>query len=120
MTSNNKLLKLIIEELSLNKAENIISINLKNKSPIADFMIIASGRSQRHVLALGEKILQRAKESKLTKYLIEGQKSGEWILIDIGDIIIHLFKPETRLKYNLDRLWKISFDSLNKNLVVNN
>lgn len=116
MTSNNKLLKLIIEELSLNKAENIISINLKNKSPIADFMIIASGRSQRHVLALGEKILQRAKESKLTKYLIEGQKSGEWILIDIGDIIIHLFKPEIRKHYNLEKLWSGELPSLTEEI----
>jgi ribosome-associated protein len=116
MTSDNKLLKLIIEELSLNKAENIISINLKNKSPIADFMIIASGRSQRHVLALGEKILQRAKESKLTKYLIEGQKSGEWILIDIGDIIIHLFKPEIRKHYNLEKLWSGELPSLTEEI----
>ena len=116
MTSNNKLLKLIIEELSLNKAENIISINLKNKSPMADFMIIASGRSQRHVLALGEKILQRAKESKLTKYLIEGQKSGEWILIDIGDIIIHLFKPEIRKHYNLEKLWSGELPSLTEEI----
>ena len=116
MTSNNKLLKLIIEELSLSKAENIISINLKNKSPIADFMIIASGRSQRHVLALGEKILQRAKESKLTKYLIEGQKSGEWILIDIGDIIIHLFKPEIRKHYNLEKLWSEELPSLTEEI----
>ena len=116
MTTDNKLLKLIIEELSLNKAENIVSINLKNKSPMADFMIIASGRSQRHVLALGEKILQRAKESKLTKYLIEGQKSGEWILIDIGDIIIHLFKPEIRKHYNLEKLWSVELPSLTKEI----
>ena len=116
MTTDNKLLKLIIEELNLNKAENIVSINLKNKSPMADFMIIASGRSQRHVLALGEKILQRAKESKLTKYLIEGQKNGEWILIDIGDIIIHLFKPEIRRHYNLEKLWSVEFSSLTKEI----
>ena len=116
MTTGTKLLKLIIEELSLNKAENIVSINLKNKSPMADFMIIASGRSQRHVLALGEKILQRAKESKLTKYLIEGQKSGEWILIDIGDIIIHLFKPEIRKHYNLEKLWSVELPSLAKEI----
>tara|TARA_B100001179_G_C18435096_1_gene336368 strand:+ start:294 stop:644 length:351 start_codon:yes stop_codon:yes gene_type:complete len=116
MTTDNKLLKLIIEELNLNKAENIVSINLKNKSPMADFMIIASGRSQRHVLALGEKILQRAKESKLTKYLIEGQKNGEWILIDIGDIIIHLFKPEIRKHYNLEKLWSGELPSLTEEI----
>ena len=83
---------------------------------MADFMIIASGRSQRHVLALGEKILQRAKESKLTKYLIEGQKSGEWILIDIGDIIIHLFKPEIRKHYNLEKLWSGELPSLTEEI----
>ena len=91
--------------LNDNKAIEIKSINLKNKTSIADFMIIASGNSSRHIQALSEIVLDKLKEKGIENCRLEGSKSNEWKLIDGIDIIIHIFHPEKRKFYDLERMW---------------
>ena len=88
-----------------NKAINIKSINLKDKTSIADFMIIASGNSSRHIQALSEMILDNLKEKGISNCRLEGAESSEWKLIDAMDIIVHIFHPEKRKFYDLERMW---------------
>ena len=88
-----------------NKALGIKSITLKNKTSIADFMIIASGSSSRHIQALSEILLKKLKDIGVKNCRLEGQNSNEWKLIDAVDIIIHIFHPEKRKFYNLERMW---------------
>ena len=91
--------------LNNNKAVEIKSINLKNKSSIADFMIIASGNSSRHIQALSEILLDKLKKKGINNCRLEGRDSNEWKLIDARDIIVHIFHPEKRKFYNLERMW---------------
>jgi|TARA_B110000438_G_scaffold302921_1_gene362275 ribosome-associated protein len=91
--------------LSKNKAIEIKSINLKNKTSIADFMIIASGNSSRHIQALSEILLIELKKNGINNCRLEGRESNEWKLIDAIDIIIHIFHPEKRKFYNLEKMW---------------
>lgn len=87
------------------KAEEIVSIALEGKSELADSMIIASGRSARHVSAIADRILRSLKEAGVTHAKVEGQPACDWVLIDVGDVIVHLFRPEVRDFYNLERIW---------------
>ena len=98
---------LIVKRLDDDKAEDIIEIDLEGKSTIADTMIIASGRSARHVAALADHILRTLKETGAGKAKVEGLKNGDWVLIDAGDVIVHLFRPEVREFYNLERIWGV-------------
>ena len=91
--------------LNNNKAIEIISIDLKDKSSIADFMIIASGNSSRHIQALSEILLEELKKKGIENCHLEGRNSKEWKLIDAVDIIIHIFHPEKRKFYDLERMW---------------
>ena len=91
--------------LDNNKAKNITSINLKNKSYIADYMIIASGTSSRHLQALAEILLIEFKKIGLEECRIEGSESNDWKLVDTNDIIIHIFHPEKRRFYDLEKMW---------------
>ena len=91
--------------LDNNKAKNIITINLKNKSYIADYMIIASGTSSRHLQALAEILVSELKKVGLDNCRIEGKESNEWKLVDTNDIIIHIFHPEKREFYDLEKMW---------------
>ena len=91
--------------LSDNKATEITSINLKNKTTIADFMIVASGNSSRHIQALSEILLDQLEKKGINNCRLEGKNSNEWKLIDAKDIIIHIFLPEKRKVYNLERMW---------------
>jgi len=101
----NKIKNEIEKILNDNKAMEVKSINLKNKSSIADFMIIASGNSSRHIQALAEMVLDKLKKDGINKCKLEGRNSSEWKLIDATDIIIHLFHPEKRKFYDLERMW---------------
>ena len=94
------------------KAENIISISLEGKSSIADYMIIATGTSNRHVIALSNQINIKLKNLGFQIYSIEGQRDGNWVLVDAGDIIIHLFKSEVRDFYNLDKMWSTPINNI--------
>ena len=91
--------------LTANKAIEVKSINLKNKTSIADFMIIASGNSSRHVQALSEILLEKLKKRGIENCRLEGRSSNDWKLIDALDIIIHIFHPEKRKFYDLEKMW---------------
>ena len=99
-----KIKKLVENTLSSNKAEKIISINLKGKSYIADYMIIASGTSSRHIQSLSEILLSTLDKKGIGKFKIEGQTSDGWKLIDAMDIIIHIFHPDKRKFYDLEKM----------------
>ena len=99
-------LKNLIEKiLDNNKATDIVSIDLKNKSSIADYIIIASGTSQRHMQSLSEAVLDNFKKEGVINCRIEGSDSGEWKLVDGIDIIVHIFHPEKRKFYELEKIW---------------
>ena len=100
-----KLKKLIEKTLNINKAEKIVSIDLKEKSSIADYMVIASGTSSRHIQSLSEILLSTLEKRGAGKFKIEGQASEGWKLIDTIDIIIHIFHPEKREFYDLEKMW---------------
>ena len=87
------------------KAEDIVAVDLGGKSPIADHMVIASGRSNRHVSAVADKLLQTLKAQAAGPIRIEGLAQADWVLIDAGDVIVHIFRPEVRSFYNLEKLW---------------
>ena len=91
--------------LSDNKATEITSIDLKNKTTIADFMIVASGNSSRHIQALSEILLDQLEKKGINNCRLEGKNSNEWKLIDAKDIIIHIFHPEKRKFYDLEKMW---------------
>ena len=101
----NKLRHEIENILNDNKAVEIKSINLKDKTSIADFMIIASGNSSKHIQALSEILINSLKKKGINNCRLEGQRSNDWKLIDAIDIIIHIFHPEKRKFYNLERMW---------------
>jgi len=100
-----EILSLILQELDDGKAEDVVTIDLNGKSDLADAMVIASGRSQRHVGAIADKIIRQLKEAGLGRARTEGQPACDWVLIDAEDVIVHLFRPEVRLFYNLERVW---------------
>ena len=95
----------IIKTLDINKAHDIICINLKDKSSIADYMIIASGTSSRHIQSLSEQVLEKFKDNGLVDSKIEGKESNEWKLVDGIDLIVHIFHPEKRRFYELEKIW---------------
>ena len=97
--------KNIIETLDKNKAQDIVSIDLKDKSSMADYMIIASGTSSRHIQALSEQVLEKLKNNGIKDSKIEGKDSSEWKLVDGIDLIIHIFHPEKRKFYELEKIW---------------
>ena len=100
-----QLKKEVEDILNDNKAMEITSINLKDKTSIADFMIIASGNSSRHIQALSEKLVEELKKKGINNCRLEGRNSNDWKLIDAIDIIIHIFHPEKRKFYNLEKMW---------------
>ena len=96
---------LVLKNLDDSKAEDVISINLVGKTSIADTMVIASGRSDRHVGAIADHLVQSMKENGYETPKIEGMPQCDWVLIDAGDLIVHVFKPEVRQFYNLEKIW---------------
>jgi len=100
-----KLAKLVATQLEEDKAENILQIDLAGKSPMADHMIVASGRSARHVAALADKVFRKMKDAGASRVHVEGLPNADWVLIDGGDVIVHIFRPEVREFYNLERIW---------------
>ena len=97
--------KIIINTLDSNKALDIVSINLENKSSMADHLIIASGTSSRHMQALSETVLEKFKSNGISNCKIEGSESNDWKLIDGIDIVVHIFNPEKRKFYDLEKMW---------------
>ena len=105
MEKNSDLKNLILKTLDSNKALDIISIDLKNKSSMADYMIIASGTSSRHIQALSEMVLEKLKGNGVKNSKIEGKESADWKLVDGIDLIIHIFHPDKRKFYELEKIW---------------
>ena len=97
--------EIVITTLDLNKAEDIVTIDLKDKSSMADYMIIASGTSSRHIQSLSEQVLEKLKNNGIKDSKIEGKESGEWKLVDGIDLIVHIFHPEKRKFYELEKIW---------------
>ncbi len=96
---------ILMKSLDEDKAEDILYIDLRGKSSLADDMIIASGRSGRHVAALADRLLGKLKDNGLGKAKVEGLTNSDWVLIDAGDIVVHLFRPEVREFYAIERIW---------------
>lgn len=103
--SSKVLLDKICHWLDEAKAEEIVTIDLEGKTTIGDYMVIASGRSDRHVGAIADQIQRKLKETGLGRVRVEGTEACDWVLIDTGDLIVHVFRPEVREFYNLEKMW---------------
>ena len=99
-----KILQIVLDALEDNKAEDVISIDLQGKTSIASYMVVASGTSQRHVASTAERVQEKLKAAGFTSS-IEGEEKADWVLIDAFDVIVHIFKPEVREFYNLEKMW---------------
>jgi ribosome-associated protein len=99
------ILTTVLNSLSDAKAENVVSIDLRGKTSIGDAMVVASGRSQRHVGAIADQLRDKLKDDGFRDLRIEGLPHCDWVLIDAGDVIVHIFRPEVRQFYNLEKMW---------------
>jgi ribosome-associated protein len=101
------LLSRILVSLDDDKAEDIVTIDLEGRSSLADSIVIANGRSQRHVGAIAEHLARRLKEAGYGTRPVDGLESGDWVLVDAGDVIVHIFRPEVRAYYDLEGMWSV-------------
>ncbi|MEJ2517548.1 MAG: ribosome silencing factor [Methyloceanibacter sp.] len=99
------MLKIVTDTLDGAKAEDVSVIDLEGKTSIGDYMVVASGRSQRHVGALADHLIKALKDAGYGRARVEGLPQGDWVLIDAGEVIVHLFRPEVREFYNLEKMW---------------
>lgn len=99
-------LNTVLASLEDSKAENIVSIDIQGKSTLADYMVVASGRSHRHVSAVADQLLRALKDAGLGSARVEGLSGADWVLIDAGDIIVHIFRPEVREFYSIEKMWQ--------------
>jgi ribosome-associated protein len=98
-------LHLVLNSLEDSKAEDIVTINIAGKSALGDYMVVVSGRSSRHVMAIADHLMTDLKDEGHGNARVEGLETGDWVLIDSGDIIIHVFRPEIREFYNIEKMW---------------
>lgn len=103
--TSDAILAIVLKSLEVDKAEDVVQIDLRGKSQIGDFMVICSGRSVRQVSSISEKLKDRLKEELGIISKLEGKETGDWVLVDTGDVIIHIFRPEVREFYQLDQMW---------------
>lgn len=103
-----RLIRAILDSLDDAKAEEVVSIDLQGKTSLADFMVIATGRSNTHVGAVADRLLRRCKELGIIPR-VEGLQNCDWVLVDAGDVIVHIFRPEVREFYNLEKMWQADF-----------
>ena len=104
--TSEKLLALVLSSLDDDKAEDVVQIDLRGKTEIGDYMIVASGRSTRQVASISEKLIDRVKQTFGFTAKVEGKDTGDWVLIDTGDVIVHIFRPEVREFYQLEKMWQ--------------
>lgn len=104
--TSDALLATVLSSLSDDKAENIVQIDLRGKTEIGDYMVICSGRSTRQVTSISEKLAQKVKDEFDRTVKVEGKDTGDWVLIDTGDVIVHVFRPEVREFYQLEKMWQ--------------
>jgi ribosome-associated protein len=112
----NRLLSVVLDTLEDAKAENVVCIDIKGKTSIGDQMVVASGRSQRHVGAVADHLVRKLKDEGFGRARVEGLPHRDWVLIDAGDVIVHIFRPEVREFYNLEKMW--SADRPTERMVV--
>jgi ribosome-associated protein len=105
MSSAREALKTVLASLEDAKAEGTITIDISSKSALGDLMVVTSGRSHRHVGAIADRVVMALKEAGLGPVRVEGQPHCDWVLIDAGDVIVHVFRPEVREFYNLEKMW---------------
>ena len=105
VTEPGSLHALVIDQLDDDQAQDIVSIPLEGKSSIADHMVIASGRSTRQVASIAQKLAEKVKQAGFGPVRLEGLPAADWVLLDAGDVVVHLFRPEVRSFYNLERMW---------------
>lgn len=105
LPSSEELLARILSSLDSDKAEEVVQVDLRGRTAIGDYMVIASGRSSRQVSAMAEKLVDRLKQEFGVIAKVEGKDTGDWVLIDTGDVIVHLFRPEVREFYQLEKMW---------------
>ncbi|MGN6572110.1 MAG: ribosome silencing factor [Pseudolabrys sp.] len=98
-------LRIVLASLDNMKAEDTVSIDITGKSSIGDHMVVTSGRSQRHVASIADEVVKDLHKAGVTRVRVEGQRVGDWVLIDAGDVIVHVFRPEIRIFYNLEKMW---------------
>lgn len=98
-------LELVLASLEDSKAEDIVTINIAGKSALGDYMVVVTGRSNRHVAAIADHLISDLKDEGLGTPRVEGLEAGDWVLIDTGDVIIHVFRPEIREFYNIEKMW---------------
>ncbi|WP_304641111.1 ribosome silencing factor [Pseudomonas sp.] len=103
---NDDLAKLVENALEELKAKDVVRIDVKELTSVTDYMIIASGTSGRHVKSLSDNLVEKAKAAGRRPLGVEGQDSGEWVLVDLGDVVVHIMQPATRQFYDLERLWQ--------------
>lgn len=103
--TSEELLATVLASLDDDKAEEVVQIELRGKSSIADYMVVASGRSSRQVASISDNLVERLKVSYGMNCKVEGKGAGDWVLIDAGDIIVHIFRPEVREFYQLEKMW---------------
>ena len=117
--SSKKLLKLTLESLEDDKGIDIMSINLIGRSSIADYMVVVSGNTVRQVTAMANNLIKKYKEIGIRPPSPEGMSNGDWVLIDAKDILIHIFRPEVRDFYSLEKMWQKKQDDTSENMVKN-
>lgn len=103
--TSEELLARILNSLDEDKAEDVTQIDLRGKTSIGDYMVVASGRSTRQVAAMSEKLMQKLKDDYGLSCKVEGKDTGDWVLIDTGDVIVHVFRPEVREFYQIEKMW---------------
>jgi ribosome-associated protein len=103
--SSEAILALVLKSVDDDKAEDIVQIDLRGRSDVADYMVICSGRSSRQVASISEKLADRLKQDMQVSVRMEGKETGDWVLIDAGDVIVHVFRPEVREFYQLEKMW---------------
>ena len=100
--------RVVLTSLEDDKAEDILAIDIRGKSSFADMLIIASGRSARHVGALADHVMRKLKDSGVKDVRVEGMPNCDWVLVDAGDVVVHIFRPEVRSFYNIEKIWAAS------------
>jgi ribosome-associated protein len=105
-----RLLNAVLKSLDDDKAQDAVSIGLTGKSSIADYMVIASGTSHRHVASMADHVIQRLRDQGFETRAAEGLPQADWVLIDAGDVVVHIFRPEVRAFYNLEKMWSADID----------
>ncbi|MCX7303435.1 MAG: ribosome silencing factor [Hyphomicrobiales bacterium] len=104
--ASSRAIETVLASLEDSKAENIVSIDIQGKSSLGDYMVVASGRSHRHVAAVADQLLKALNDKGLGNARVEGLAGADWVLIDAGDVIVHVFRPEIREFYNIEKMWQ--------------